>query len=102
PVRVRISIARDHSSSVSCTSDANACRWRISACTFWRNLGSGQPSKLAMAAEVISAAAELGPRAMVVMRQQYRPTGLALASGDSPPLAAINRNARASDQAGAV
>ena len=42
PVRVRKSIAANHSSSVSSTSLAKACRWRASACMSSRRRGIGR------------------------------------------------------------
>src|SRR3954447_6166077 len=59
PVRVRKSMAANHSSSVSWTSLAKACRWRTSACRSSRRRGSGVPSKLASTARVRSASARL-------------------------------------------
>src|SRR3954454_6761582 len=59
PVRVRKSMAANHSSSVSWTSLAKACRWRTSDCRSSRRRGSGVLSKLASTARVRSASARL-------------------------------------------
>ncbi len=68
PVRVRIATARSHSSRVSPTSCAKACRWRTSATISSPSRASGLPSKLATTRAVISSGV-IGrlPFSMVVM-----------------------------------
>src|SRR4051812_39086998 len=80
PVAVRVAIAVRHSSSVSRTSVANACRWRTSACMTSRRRASGDESKLASTAAVMSAgvvgwAAMSGALMTPILAHRARPDG---------------------------
>src|SRR4051794_31723349 len=72
PVRVRKSMAANHSSSVSCTSVANACRWLTRLCAICLKRSVFAPSKDATTACVRSSSARLrvligSPRAWLSM-----------------------------------
>src|SRR5262249_29289716 len=61
PVAVSVLMIVRHSSSVSPTSTAKACRWPTNACISSRSLGSEQRSKLEITLAVMSAGVVLPP-----------------------------------------